>query len=160
MEAVAASSHWFEIIQTVGILTGFLFSVAGLAYTAFEFRRQTKSILTSNRLQIVEGHRQLTLFRLSNPGLSRIKQTKVNLQTKPITDLEADWLGLKFLHFSACFYAIQNGQYEKPERLTDDIRDFFNLPLPAAAWNRAKAFHNAAFVRYVEGCLTNPSPVK
>lgn len=141
-----ALENWFELLQSAVI-------VAGLCFTALEFRRQSRAVVTGNRLAITAAHRDLTLFRLSHPELLRVYESKADLVSNPLTAFELDWLSLVFLHFSVCFSAMEKGQYEKPDRLVEDVRSFLNLPVPQAAWKRSKRFQNERFVAFVEQCL-------
>jgi len=148
-----AYDNWFDLLDSAVIL-------AGLAFTAFELRRARNATLVSNRLAIGEAHRELTLFRLSQPKLSRVKDTKVDLSKKPLNSFESDWLSLKFLHLAGCFFAAEKGQYERPERLVDDIRAFLKLPKPRAAWDEWKSFQNQRFVAFVEKCSASDGSPK
>jgi len=41
-----------------------------------------------------------------------------------------------------------------------DVRDFFSLPLPRAAWEKYKKFNNREFVRFVERALKQKLTLK
>jgi len=59
-------------------------------------------------------------------------------------------------HLSSAYQAMESGLVIKPERVRQDIRWFFSLPIPKAIWEKMKAFHNDAFAEFVEHCRRTP----
>jgi hypothetical protein len=135
--------HWLDIVQTVGI-TG------GLVFTGWSGHRDGQAQRAANLLKLTEQHRDLWKELFTRPALARVLSAGVDLTTEAVTEEETMFVTLLILHLNAAYSAIRAGVLREPEGLTPDIRGFFSLPIPLAVWERMKHLHDAAFVAFVE----------
>ena len=56
-------------------------------------------------------------------------------------------------HLLLTFRAQQRGLYSSPERLKDDVRSFFSLPIPRAAWEKVRRYQDADFQKFIRDTL-------
>ena len=135
--------HWPEVLQSAGIIGGFVF-------TALNLRLDIKARRVSNLLKITEGHRELWGRVYEKPGLARVLDPAVNLEENPISDEEELFIVLLVLHLSSAQEAVKQGMLTAPEGLSIDIQRFFSKPIPRSVWERNKVFHDSDFVEFVE----------
>jgi hypothetical protein len=141
-----AQAEWFNLLQSLGI-------VSGLAFTALALRADTKSRRVNNLLNVTQGHREIWTSFYARPELSRVLQNSVDLDKSPVTDEEALFLTFLILHLASSFYAMKSDLFISQDGLQKDIRWFFELPIPKLVWQKSKSFQNPDFVDFVEGCL-------
>ena len=135
--------QWFELFQTVGIVGGLLLN----AYATWRLHQSRK---ISNLIAIKQEHREIWSERYSQARLSRIREKNVNLHDEPVTDEEEMFINLLILHLDTVHRARKAGMFVNLEGLQVDIKEFFSLPIPEIIWQKAKAFQNRDFVRFVE----------
>ena len=133
-------------IQSAGI-------ILGLFFTGIALRAETRSRQVENLIRITEGHRELWTYFDERPQLFRLFETQVDLGEHPLTEKETRFVQFLINHLILTFRAQQWGLYRSPERLRDDIRSFFTLPLPAAAWERLRKYQDKDFQEFVQKTL-------
>jgi hypothetical protein len=133
-------------IQSAGIILGLLFTGAAL-------RAETRSRQVENLIRITEGHRALWTYFDERPELSRLFQYQVDLKEHPPTAKEIRFVQFLINHLLLTFRAQQWGLYGSPERLKDDVRSFFSLPIPGAAWEKVRRYHDADFQKFMQETL-------
>jgi hypothetical protein len=142
--------HWFDLIQTVGIFGGLLF-------TGFALNADAKAKRAGNLLSITQQHRELWMELFTEPELFRILRADADLAKKPLTDKEERFVRFLILHLYASYRAIKSGVLDEPSGLKPDIKTFFALPIPQAVWQGMRELCNADFVSFVEAIKKNPS---
>lgn len=135
------ADHWFDALQSAGIVTGFF-------YTAASFRLDEKMRRISNLFTIAEHHQTIWAACYERPSLSRILDPKAD--GSPLTDEELLLSKLLIVHLSTSFRAMKDGMLLKPEGVRKDIDWFFSLPIPKAAWEKYKPFQDDDFIEFVE----------
>jgi hypothetical protein len=140
--------NWFNGLQSLAILSGFVF-------TCVTLRRDDRSRRGSTLLHLTAHHRDLWAKVLDHPNLRRILQADADLEREPVTYQEALFVRFLILHLNSAFQAMQKGVLDPPEGLREDIRTFLALPIPQAVWEKLKVFQDAAFVRFVEAQRKN-----
>lgn len=146
MESTWLSAHAFTLLQSVGI-------IGGLVFTGLAFRAETRSRRVGNLIVLTQHHRDIWEDLYTRPSLSRVLKTSVDLDKAPVTREEEVFVLLLILHLNAAFRAMSDSLAPRPEVLRQDIRSFFALPIPAAAWLRYRSFQDRDFVDFVEGVL-------
>jgi len=145
---------WFDLVQSLGI-------VAGLLFTAATFKRDTKERRVANLIEITKQHREIWAELYRQPELARVLDVNANLQETPVTSEEELFVNLLILHLNSSYQAMNNGVYTKPEGLRKDIRRFFTRPVAKVVWLKMKPLQDAQFVQFVESCLSQdekPAP--
>ena len=135
----------FNLFSVIGI-------IAGLWFTAFSLRSETKTRRVANLLSITANHREIWKEFLNNPKLSRVRDAAADTAKKPVTDAERVFVNLVIQHINSVYYAMSDQLVVKYEGLRRDIAQFFSLPIPQAVWERMKVFQNDALVRFIEEC--------
>jgi hypothetical protein len=138
--------HWFDLIQTVGI-------IGGLLFTALTIRKDQEARTVTNLLAINEQYSRLWHEFHERPELARILQKDVDLNAQPMSGQEARFVKTLLLHLDVVRRTMEAGIFVKIEGLQTDIRDFFELPIPKAVWNKMKPFQDGDFVEFIEDCL-------
>src|ERR1051325_5602740 len=147
------TQHWFDLLQSVGIVSGFIF-------TAYSIRKEDVSRRIGNLLAIAERHHSIWKLLYERPGLSRIMDERAALETKPLSDEEQVFITAVILHLDTVHQASKEKMFVRLERIREDVRHFFSLPIPRAAWNKLKPFQDVEFVEVVEDCLASSNPVQ
>ena len=140
--------HWFfsvlpQIVESGGI-------ICGLCFTAFALRADARSRQADILMRITEGHRQLWLYFEEHRELARVLDPKANLQKKPVTAHEQRFVQLLINHLIITHQTSQLRIYEHPERLGDDIRRFFSMPIPQTVWEKTVSMLDADFVAFIQ----------
>ena len=139
--------NWFDLLQTVFIVVGFV-----LTYRAT--RHDIRSSRVDHLLQINESHRDIWAKTYEQPELLRIKESELDLEKYPITESERRIVKEGILHIYAVYEAIQNRQIDKG-KMEKDIAGYLQLPIPNAVWQEVKIYHNQQFVSYIDNLLRN-----
>lgn len=134
--------NWFDVLQSVFIVGGFLLSY-------FSIRRDSRSRKIGHLLQLNQSHRDIWGKTYTQPELLRIRKTEVDIQKHPITEAERRLAIEVILHIYLVYEAIQHKQLDKNEA-EKDIADYLKLPIPNAVWQDIKGYHNKQFVNYID----------
>jgi len=140
------AEHWFDVVQTAGIIGGFLF-------TAQTIRRDEKARAISNTIALNEQYNQIWRELYERPELGRILQNDVDLNRQPISNDEALFVKKLILYLDVVRRAMNAGIFVKIQGLQKDIQDFFSLPIPKAVWEKIKPFQDKEFIALIESCL-------
>lgn len=140
--------HWFfsvlpQIVESGGI-------ICGLCFTAFALRADSRSRQADILMRITEGHRQLWLYFEEHRELARVLDPKANLQKKPVTAHEQRFVQLLINHLIITHQTSQLRIYEHPDRLGDDIRRFFSMPIPQTVWEKTASMLDTDFVDFIQ----------
>lgn len=135
--------NWFELLQSLGIITGFFFA----SYSSWEEAKQRR---VANRLEITKQHREIWSTLYSRPDLTRVIDSAADLAAQPVTHEEQLFVRSLILHLAAAFRASRAGMFKLPDELKTDIAIFFSHPVPRAVWEVTKHLQNADFVWFVE----------
>src|SRR5271154_195741 len=92
-----ASQNWFNLFSAIGI-------IAGLWFTAFSLRSETKTRRIANLLTITANHREIWKEFLNNPKLARVRDTAADIVKQPVTDEERLFVIMVILHISSSYY--------------------------------------------------------
>jgi hypothetical protein len=139
------SDNWFNLASVVGI-------IASLLFTAVSLRSETKNRRIESLLFLTESHRELWSRIFDHPELSRVLDENADLKKHPVSLAESIYAGLAIQHLGSAYQAMKGGVMIQQDGLCDDVRSFFALPIPKAAWEESKKFQNDDFVAFVEKC--------
>ncbi len=137
------SLHCFDLVQTVGI-------VGGLLYTARIARKDQEARTITNLLTVNEQYSRIWRECYERPELGRVLQKDVDLEKQPMTNAEALFVKSLVLHLDVVRRTTDAGIFVEIEGLEKDIRGFFELPIPNAAWEAIRPFQDNDFVKFVE----------
>jgi hypothetical protein len=137
------AQHGFEVLSAVGI-------IAGLGFTAASFRADTRSRRLTNLVSLTQQHRDIWEEVQSNPSLARVIDPNADVYTKTVTNQEAVFVGHLLLHLHSWYRLMREGEVRSLKGLSQDIKAFFALPIPAKVWHDRLTFFDPDFVNYVE----------
>jgi hypothetical protein len=140
------SGHWFDLLQSVGIIGSLLFSGIVLRIDARERRIHNLFVLTKQ-------HREIWSELFTRPELTRVLAPAVDLSVDPVTREEEILVRFLVLHLKNAFRAIEAKFCARPDGLAEDIRMFFSLPIPQSVWKSTRKFQDQDFVKFVEDTL-------
>lgn len=137
--------HWFDLVQSVGIVASLLFS----AYTTHKDERARR---IGNVIAVNEEYQHIWRELYSQPKLARVLKQNVDLSKEPVS--EEEWLFVKMLilHLDTVRRAMKARMFVKIEGLREDVRELFTLPIPKAVWKKIMPFQDQDFVAFVEDC--------
>jgi len=140
------TEHWFDLLQTVGI-------VGGLVFTAYAVRKDERARKITNLIALNDRHDYIWSKFYERPELARVLKKDVDLNRQPVSDEE--WLFAKMLiiHLDTVRRAAKAGMFIEIKGIKSDIRDFLRLPIPKMVWEKIKQFQDEAFVEFVETAL-------
>jgi hypothetical protein len=129
------AQHWFEAVQTSGILGGLIFTATSLRDT-----RQSQKI---TNLFTLTQYQRLLYSELSNrPELERIFHSNPDLQNLPVTEDERLFLTMVVLHLSLALTAMRMNAIVPIEGLERDLAEMFSKPIPRAVWKKIRSVQN------------------
>ena len=137
------AAHWLDVLQSVGIITGFIF-------TAHSIRKESEARKIGNMITLSEQHHSIWKQLYERPELSRIMEKGADLGTKPPSDEERLFVTSLMLHLDTIHRAMKAGMFVQIKGIQNDIREFIELPIPKAVWKMIKPFQDEDFVRFVE----------
>src|SRR6266446_2193657 len=105
-----ATGHWLELLQSIGI-------VGGLLFTALSLRIDAKVRRVANLLTITEHHRAIWTRLHDRPELSRVINPAADIQREPVTDAEELFVMLVVLHLGSAQEATKQGMFAAPDGL-------------------------------------------
>jgi hypothetical protein len=104
---------WFDLLQTVSIVTG-------LFVTAHTIREDTKERRIQNMLKITAAHREIWSLVFIRPELARILRTDIDLAESGVTVEEELLVQFLILHLNASFKTRQNRMEFDDDGLAED----------------------------------------
>ena len=138
------SEHWFDVIQTVGV-------VGGLLLTAYTINKDAKAHQMRNLIAINARHDRIWSMFYHRPELSRVLQPKIDLVREPISDHEWLFVRMLFTHLDTVRRTSKAGMFVTIEGMKKDVKTFMELPIPRAVWEKLKPFQDADFVAFIDG---------
>lgn len=139
-------SHWFELLQTVSIIVGFLTAVHSI-------REDTQERRIENLFTLTNAHRDIWWKLYQQEELTRILNPHVNLVREPVSTHEELFVHSLILHLRAAFKARALGMQFDDDAVSADVRETLALPIPAFVWEKSKRYQDGDFVAFVDGCL-------
>jgi len=139
------AAHWFDLIQTVGIVGSLLFA----AYTTHKDER-ARGI--ANSIAINDQYREIWKEIYEYPKLARVLDKEADLANDPISFEEERFVMKLILHLGTAFRAFKSGEFVTLEGLQKDVQQFFSLPIPTAVWEKLKSFQDHNFAVFVDKC--------
>ncbi len=137
------SAHWFDLIQSAGIVTAIGFNVA-------ELRGEKTARKIDNLTALIRSHREIWKEYATNPALGRIKQRDVDLEQEPVTREEATFVRFVIAHLYGAYEATRLGEIAGLEKAGEDAAEFISLPIPRAVWIEVQAVQDEKFVQFVD----------
>jgi hypothetical protein len=134
----------FVLLQSAGIIGGFVF-------TSWSLRIDARVRRVQNLFTITAHHREIWSEVYKNPELKRIVDPKADLEKRPITIPERLFTRSLFLHLSAAFKSSKTSMFSEPDELQRDIRNFLRLPIPKHVWNLTKKNYDHEFASFITG---------
>lgn len=116
-------SHWFNIAEVIGIAASVWMSASALSQTR-------KRNIADLHFSVGEAHDRIWNRVLQDPELGRVKDPMADLENFPVTMKEERFILLILSHLTSTLHAIDLGSYPKPEKIEEDVRNFFSLPVP------------------------------
>jgi len=139
------TEHWLDLIQTVAI-------IGGLLFTAYAMLREESATKIATLIAANEQYREIWQELYKNPRLSRVLNKTVNLDKEPISDEESLFVKLLILHLGTVYEAMKSGMFVKLQGLRRDVQEFFSLPIPKTIWEKTRPFQNPDFVEFIGKC--------
>lgn len=137
------AEHWLDTLQSVGV-------IAGLLYTGFALRMDTRVQRLQNNFTLTKNHREIWSLLYTHPELSRVLDASTDIKKQPPSLQEGLFVRLIILHLNDAYRASRLGLLTAPEKLAEDVRDFFRLPIPRETWHEMKRYQDERFVDFVE----------
>jgi hypothetical protein len=140
------TENWFNLLSAVGVICSLLF-------TGVSLRSETKVRRIGNLLTLTQNHRELWSALFRNPDLARVLDASPDLAKNELTRDETIFVNMIIQHLSSAYEALKTGLTIKPEGLSQDVGEFFSLPIPRIIWEEIKSLQNDDFVAFVEECV-------
>lgn len=146
------AAHWFDIVQSIGIISSLLLG-GWMARRSFQANR------VSNYLLLTQYHREIWSLTLNTEKYDSITSAKKELWHQPITNDESIFLTFVFLHVSCAYELSRTSSLIQIENVAEDLRGLLIAPKARRHWEETKRFHNASFVRFVDSCTPDTSRI-
>ena len=142
-------AHWFDLIQTLGI-------IGGLSATSLTLFWERKSRRLGDYLTLAGQHRELWSDAHRQPSLARIFHPEVDLVAQPISPQEQEFLNLVIVHFHTGWLLAREKVVLTLELLALDAKAFFQLPIPRGVWIATRHFRDPKFSAFIEKAAKIP----
>ena len=140
------TAHWFDLIQSVGIIGSLLFA----AYTTHKDECARR---IANSIAMNDQYRQIWKEIYEHPKLARVLRRDADLAKEPVSIEEERFVTTLILNLGTAFRAMKYGEFVTLEGLQKDIQGFFSLPIPKVLWTKLKPLQDASFVAFAESCM-------
>lgn len=144
-------TDWFNLVQTIGIVFGLIFTSASL-------RRDAGGRRLANLLALKQEHRELWNTIHERPELARILTKDADLIANPMTEPEEIFLRQLIVHVAVSWELIRQGTPLNRQAFRNDVADFFTLPLPRKVWLAVKGAQDARFRKFLENAIEPNNP--
>ena len=148
---VWARAHWFDLVETLGI-------IGGLGTTSLTLFFERKSRRLGDYLTLAGQHRELWSDAHRQPDLARIFHSEVDLIARPISPQEQEFLNLVIVHFHTGWLMAREKIVLTLDLLALDAKAFFQLPIPREVWIATRHFRDPKFAAFVEKAAKIPPP--
>lgn len=145
---MAGSPEWLPWVQTIGIISSFLF-------TGYQIRKAAKANQVANLLKLVEMHRSLWKLTIDEPELIRPFDRSLRGKDLSLTDSERRFVGFLMLHMSGAHALSRSGQVASSGDFERDVADLFASPAIRKFWEENKRLYETSFVRFVDSCVSS-----
>jgi hypothetical protein len=142
--------NWFSLIQTIGILSGFLLAARSLALD--RGIRKTEILM-----QLTESHREIWEGFLDDANLEATLNPYRKIETHPISFAEKRFVTSVLLHMAMVHRASLHGVFEPWQGLKLDIYEFLQLPVPQEVFRTIRPYQEQAFLDFIDS-LWQESP--
>lgn len=146
-------TNWFNLVQTVALLLGLIFTGLG-------FARDSRSRRLSNLLALKEEHRELWSTIHDKPELARVLEPELDLVGSPMTNQEEVFLRQMIVHFAVAWELARDGMPLDMAAFQHDAREVFSLPLPKLAWERAFKAQDPRFANFITEAVRTRQPTQ
>jgi len=146
MEGTWLGQHWFDLLQSTGIVGGLLVA----AYAAWKDEQARK---VGNLIALNEQYRQIWKELYDRPQLARVLQKDADIGAQPISNEERLFVNLIIMHVHAVWRASKERLFVTVEGLQQDVGGFFSLPIPKAVWAQMKGLQNHDFAEFMDGVV-------
>jgi hypothetical protein len=136
-------NNWIDLLQTVGI-------VSGLVFSAYSTRKDADARKIANLIALSERHHAIWKQFYDRPELARILSASA---LAPVTPEEKRFVISIIVHLDTVHRATKAKMFVSLEGLQRDIKDFFSLPIPKNVWEEVKPVQDSAFIAFVEDAL-------
>lgn len=140
------SEHWFDSLQSVGI-------VGGLAFTGYTTLKDERARKIGNSIAINHQYQKIWSSIYDHPSLARLFDVDADINDPPLTLGEEMFITTLIAHLSTVFRAMKDGEFVQLEGLEKDVLEFFKLPIQKVIWDKLKPTQDREFVSFVENCL-------
>lgn len=137
------SAHWFDVVQSVGIIGSLLFSIRVV-------RASNKVQRVANLFQLTQYHREIWSLTFTHPELRNINRSGPEFEAGEISSDERLFVSLLIHHLSSAFEAHKVNAIVPSEGLRRDVVSFFGRPIPRKIWQEVRSYQNEDFVYFVE----------
>src|SRR6266481_3001365 len=141
------SIHWFDLVQSAGIMAALLFNVASL-------RENKTARRLSNLTTLIQNHREIWKDFATNPALGRMKERDVDLEREPVTREELTFVRFVIAHLFGAYEATRLNEVIGLEKLAQDAAQFLSYPIPNAVWNEIRDVQSQGFITFAESAMT------
>lgn len=142
--------NWFSLIQTIGILSGFLLAARSL--TLDRGIRKTEILI-----QLTESHREIWEGFLDKADLEATLEPYRKIDSHPVSFSEKRFVTSVLLHIAMVHRASQHDVFQPWEGLKRDIREFLSLPVPGEVFKSLRPYQEAEFLAFIDEILLDDS---
>ena len=142
----AGSFDWFTLLQSLGIIIGFLFS----GYAIWKDANATK---LQNYILLTQSHREVWSMMMDNEKLGRVLEKDIPASKMELTYRERQFLTFIFLHITCSFELSKRGKIVDIEKDKEDIADLLSHPLVKKFWDDNSRFYNEDFRAFITKCV-------
>lgn len=140
------SDHWFDLLQTGGI-------VGSLLLAAYTTRRDERARRVGNSIVINGHYQEIQRELIRNPQLKRVFDQNVDVKREAVSIEEEAFVKMTIGQLSTVYRAMKHGEFVALDGLQKDVQGFFGLPVPKFVWEKFKVFQDRKFVLFVEDSL-------
>jgi len=145
--------NWLEVGTTAFSLIAGISTYFSRKKNEAEEEKRTKAEF---QLSIDKSHKGIWNTFHENADLQRVMADTANLESNPVTASEESFILLLLGHITSTVKAIDLGQYDEPQGMTEDIHNFFSKPVPNAIARKHLRFQSERVQKLISPVLTKP----
>jgi hypothetical protein len=146
----SSSFDWFTLLQSLGIIIGFLFS-------GFAIWKDSNATKLQNYILLTQSHREVWSMMMDNEKLGRVLERDIPAKKQELTYSERQFLIFIFLHITCSFELSKRDKIINIEKDKEDIADLLSYPLVRKYWDDKGKFYNEDFRSFIMSCISDHS---
>lgn len=141
-------NEWWNFLESI-------LTIATLTVAIFTFRFNNRVRQASSLMEITTAHRRIWREFAKNPKLHRVRDSKADLDAKPMTVAERRFAQEVIFLSLTTFHTMRLSALFELKGLKRDLGRFLRFPIPNSVYESDKHLYDKQFVDYAESAIAH-----